>query len=176
MYCSEGFLPSLYVQLWEELFRKDLSSSSCTVNADRVCTPCSLCENISCSDVCKLQYSGSAAMLFVSVALTVVSDWILCVWNSAWCFASVWLSWKVVKVLGQFSGVSVSLPLKLKEMMTNILQHLLHIALGLCRFLMLRIKGCDSRVQGGSMSWVEGVTVLSTKPFFGFEASRCKKG
>ncbi|KAL3825911.1 hypothetical protein ACJIZ3_021940 [Penstemon smallii] len=37
--CSEGFFPS----------------SSCTTNADRVCTSCSLCQNSSCSDVCKLQ-------------------------------------------------------------------------------------------------------------------------
>ncbi|CAN4117059.1 unnamed protein product [Withania somnifera] len=40
--CSEGFFPS----------------SSCTENADRVCTPCSLCQNSSCSDVCKLQISA----------------------------------------------------------------------------------------------------------------------
>ncbi|MCD9646994.1 NADPH-cytochrome p450 reductase [Datura stramonium] len=40
--CSEGFFPS----------------SSCTQNADRVCTPCSLCQNSSCSDVCKLQISA----------------------------------------------------------------------------------------------------------------------
>ncbi|XP_070008837.1 serine/threonine-protein kinase-like protein CCR1 [Nicotiana sylvestris] len=39
--CSEGFFPS----------------SSCTENADRVCTPCSLCQNSSCSDVCRLQNS-----------------------------------------------------------------------------------------------------------------------
>ncbi|KAF3659323.1 Serine/threonine-protein kinase-like protein CCR1 [Capsicum annuum] len=39
--CSEGFF----------------ASSSCTENADRVCTPCSLCQNSSCSDVCKLQIS-----------------------------------------------------------------------------------------------------------------------
>ncbi|KAK4478639.1 hypothetical protein RD792_014129 [Penstemon davidsonii] len=37
--CSEGFFPS----------------SSCTTNADRVCTSCTLCQNSSCSDVCKLQ-------------------------------------------------------------------------------------------------------------------------
>lgn len=40
--CSEGFFPS----------------SSCTENADRVCTTCSLCQNTSCSDVCKLQISA----------------------------------------------------------------------------------------------------------------------
>lgn len=32
-------------------------SSSCTVNADRVCTACSLCQNSSCWDVCQLQSS-----------------------------------------------------------------------------------------------------------------------
>ncbi|KAG8376547.1 hypothetical protein BUALT_Bualt09G0074800 [Buddleja alternifolia] len=37
--CSEGFFPS----------------SSCTEDADRVCTSCSLCQNSSCSDICKLQ-------------------------------------------------------------------------------------------------------------------------
>lgn len=37
--CSEGLFPS----------------SSCTANADRVCTACSLCQNSSCLDVCKLQ-------------------------------------------------------------------------------------------------------------------------
>ncbi|CAA0836493.1 Serine/threonine-protein kinase-like protein CCR1 [Striga hermonthica] len=36
--CSEGFF----------------ASSSCTSDADRVCTPCSLCQNSSCWDVCKL--------------------------------------------------------------------------------------------------------------------------
>ncbi|KAL6998230.1 non-specific serine,threonine protein kinase [Sarracenia purpurea var. burkii] len=39
--CSSGFFPS----------------SSCTENADRVCTACSLCQNSSCWDVCKLQSS-----------------------------------------------------------------------------------------------------------------------
>ncbi|KAK3038438.1 hypothetical protein RJ639_030604 [Escallonia herrerae] len=39
--CSEGFFPS----------------SSCSVNADRVCTECSLCQNNSCWDICKLQSS-----------------------------------------------------------------------------------------------------------------------
>ncbi|PIN08724.1 Serine/threonine protein kinase [Handroanthus impetiginosus] len=39
--CSEGFFPS----------------SSCTSNADRVCTSCSLCQNSSCWNVCKLQSS-----------------------------------------------------------------------------------------------------------------------
>lgn len=29
-------------------------SSSCTENSDRICTPCSLCQNSSCSDICKL--------------------------------------------------------------------------------------------------------------------------
>ncbi|KAG9138941.1 hypothetical protein Leryth_007566 [Lithospermum erythrorhizon] len=38
MNCSEGFFPS----------------SSCSENADRVCTPCSLCQNSSCQYVCKL--------------------------------------------------------------------------------------------------------------------------
>lgn len=37
--CSEGFF----------------ASSSCTENADRVCTACSLCQNSLCSDVCRLQ-------------------------------------------------------------------------------------------------------------------------
>ncbi|KAL8245251.1 hypothetical protein R6Q59_011509 [Mikania micrantha] len=36
--CSSGFFPS----------------SSCTQNADRVCTACSLCQNSSCWEVCKL--------------------------------------------------------------------------------------------------------------------------
>nr|GMD65459.1 serine/threonine-protein kinase-like protein CCR1 [Ipomoea batatas] len=39
--CSQGFFPS----------------SPCTENADRVCTPCSLCQNSSCWDVCRLQSS-----------------------------------------------------------------------------------------------------------------------
>ncbi|CAL5419941.1 unnamed protein product [Camellia sinensis] len=39
--CSDGFFPS----------------SSCSENADRVCTACSLCQNSSCWDVCKLQSS-----------------------------------------------------------------------------------------------------------------------
>ncbi|CAI9766316.1 unnamed protein product [Fraxinus pennsylvanica] len=39
--CSEGFFPS----------------SSCTENADRICTPCSLCQNSSCWDICKLHSS-----------------------------------------------------------------------------------------------------------------------
>ncbi|GFZ02348.1 CRINKLY4 related 1 [Actinidia rufa] len=39
--CSEGFFPS----------------STCSENADRVCTACSLCQNSSCWDVCKLQSS-----------------------------------------------------------------------------------------------------------------------
>ncbi|XAR69083.1 Non-specific serine/threonine protein kinase [Bertholletia excelsa] len=42
--CSEGFFPS----------------SSCSENADRVCTPCSLCQNSSCWDVCNLQSSPKA--------------------------------------------------------------------------------------------------------------------
>ncbi|KAJ0663454.1 putative protein kinase RLK-Pelle-CR4L family [Helianthus annuus] len=37
--CSSGFFPS----------------SSCTENADRVCTDCSLCQNSSCWEVCKLK-------------------------------------------------------------------------------------------------------------------------
>ncbi|KAI3822597.1 hypothetical protein L1987_10191 [Smallanthus sonchifolius] len=37
--CSSGFFPS----------------SSCTQNADRVCTACSLCQNSSCWEVCKLK-------------------------------------------------------------------------------------------------------------------------
>ncbi|KAJ9554926.1 hypothetical protein OSB04_009540 [Centaurea solstitialis] len=37
--CSAGFFPS----------------SSCTQNADRVCTACSLCQNSSCWEVCKLK-------------------------------------------------------------------------------------------------------------------------
>ncbi|XP_052172390.1 serine/threonine-protein kinase-like protein CCR1 [Diospyros lotus] len=37
--CSQGFFPS----------------SSCSENADRVCTACSLCQNSSCWDVCELQ-------------------------------------------------------------------------------------------------------------------------
>ncbi|KAM7464158.1 hypothetical protein LguiA_032279 [Lonicera macranthoides] len=37
--CSQGFF----------------ASSLCTDNADRVCTACSLCQNSSCSDVCRLQ-------------------------------------------------------------------------------------------------------------------------
>ncbi|KAL7095811.1 hypothetical protein ACP275_10G046100 [Erythranthe tilingii] len=37
--CSDGFFPS----------------SVCTANADRVCTSCSLCQNSSCSEICKLQ-------------------------------------------------------------------------------------------------------------------------
>ncbi|CAA2979891.1 serine threonine- kinase CCR1 [Olea europaea subsp. europaea] len=40
--CSEGFFPS----------------SSCTENADRICTPCSLCQNSSCWDICKLHSSS----------------------------------------------------------------------------------------------------------------------
>ncbi|XP_073062890.1 serine/threonine-protein kinase-like protein CCR1 [Primulina eburnea] len=39
--CSEGFF----------------ASSSCTGDADRVCTSCSLCQNSSCSDICKLHSS-----------------------------------------------------------------------------------------------------------------------
>ncbi|XP_051132110.1 serine/threonine-protein kinase-like protein CCR1 [Andrographis paniculata] len=39
--CSEGFF----------------ASSPCTSYADRVCTPCSLCQNSSCWDVCRLQSS-----------------------------------------------------------------------------------------------------------------------
>ncbi|XP_017976665.1 PREDICTED: serine/threonine-protein kinase-like protein CCR1 [Theobroma cacao] len=39
--CSEGFF----------------LSSSCTRNADRICTACSLCQNSSCRDVCGLQSS-----------------------------------------------------------------------------------------------------------------------
>ncbi|GMY24976.1 serine/threonine-protein kinase-like protein CCR1 [Fagus crenata] len=39
--CSEGFF----------------LSSSCSENADRVCTACSLCQNSSCWDVCRLQSS-----------------------------------------------------------------------------------------------------------------------
>ncbi|CAI9780168.1 unnamed protein product [Fraxinus pennsylvanica] len=39
--CSEGFFPS----------------SSCTENADRICTPCSLCQNNSCWDICRLHSS-----------------------------------------------------------------------------------------------------------------------
>ncbi|KAL8484137.1 hypothetical protein ACS0TY_026726 [Phlomoides rotata] len=42
--CSEGFFPS----------------SVCSWDADRVCTPCSLCQNSSCEDVCKLQQSSSS--------------------------------------------------------------------------------------------------------------------
>lgn len=41
--CSEGFFPS----------------SVCSWDADRVCTPCSLCQNSSCVDVCRLQPSSS---------------------------------------------------------------------------------------------------------------------
>ncbi|KAL6574833.1 NADPH-cytochrome p450 reductase [Orobanche minor] len=37
--CSQGFFPS----------------SLCTSDADRVCTPCSLCQNSSCRDICKLE-------------------------------------------------------------------------------------------------------------------------
>jgi len=33
-------------------------SSSCTANSDRICTPCSLCQNSSCSDICKLHNSN----------------------------------------------------------------------------------------------------------------------
>ncbi|KAF8397670.1 hypothetical protein HHK36_016591 [Tetracentron sinense] len=40
--CSEGFFPS----------------SVCSENADRVCTACSLCQNSSCWDVCKLLSSS----------------------------------------------------------------------------------------------------------------------
>ncbi|KAL7265099.1 hypothetical protein ACSBR1_002952 [Camellia fascicularis] len=39
--CTQGFFPS----------------SSCTENANRVCTACSLCQNSSCWDVCQLQSS-----------------------------------------------------------------------------------------------------------------------
>ncbi|KAF6139714.1 hypothetical protein GIB67_006662 [Kingdonia uniflora] len=42
--CSEGFFPS----------------SVCTENADRVCTQCSLCQNSSCSDICRLHSSPGA--------------------------------------------------------------------------------------------------------------------
>ncbi|KAJ7972406.1 Kinase family protein [Quillaja saponaria] len=42
--CSEGFF----------------LSSSCTANADRICTACSLCQNSSCWDICRVQ--SSAAM------------------------------------------------------------------------------------------------------------------
>lgn len=40
--CSEGYFPS----------------SMCSENADRVCTACSLCQNSSCWDVCRLPSSG----------------------------------------------------------------------------------------------------------------------
>ncbi|XP_047963634.1 serine/threonine-protein kinase-like protein CCR1 [Salvia hispanica] len=39
--CTQGFFPS----------------SLCSSNADRVCTPCSLCQNSTCEDVCKLKSS-----------------------------------------------------------------------------------------------------------------------
>ncbi|XVE96714.1 hypothetical protein REPUB_Repub02eG0246800 [Reevesia pubescens] len=70
--CSEGFF----------------LSSSCTRNADRICTACSLCQNSSCWDVCGLQASpekhwhhllrlliivGSSASGFLLILLT-------------WCF------------------------------------------------------------------------------------------
>ncbi|XP_076952875.1 serine/threonine-protein kinase-like protein CCR1 [Bidens hawaiensis] len=41
--CSAGFFPS----------------SSCTENADRVCTACSLCQNSSCWDICNMKSSHS---------------------------------------------------------------------------------------------------------------------
>ncbi|PON33867.1 Mitogen-activated protein kinase kinase kinase [Parasponia andersonii] len=40
--CSEGYFPS----------------SVCTENADRVCTACSLCQNRSCLDICKISSSS----------------------------------------------------------------------------------------------------------------------
>lgn len=41
--CSEGYFPS----------------SVCSENADRVCTACSLCQNSSCWDICKISSSSS---------------------------------------------------------------------------------------------------------------------
>ncbi|KAF8069360.1 hypothetical protein N665_1141s0021 [Sinapis alba] len=35
-------------------------SSSCTENSDRICTSCSLCQNSSCSDICKLHNHDSS--------------------------------------------------------------------------------------------------------------------
>uniref|UniRef100_A0A1J3GGU8 non-specific serine/threonine protein kinase n=3 Tax=Noccaea caerulescens TaxID=107243 RepID=A0A1J3GGU8_NOCCA len=35
-------------------------SSPCTENSDRICTPCSLCQNSSCSDICKLHNNHNA--------------------------------------------------------------------------------------------------------------------
>lgn len=40
--CSQGFFPS----------------SLCSLDADRVCTPCSLCQNSTCEDVCRLKSSS----------------------------------------------------------------------------------------------------------------------
>lgn len=36
-------------------------SSSCTENSDRVCTSCSLCQNSSCSDICKVHNHDSSS-------------------------------------------------------------------------------------------------------------------
>ncbi|WZY95994.1 hypothetical protein YC2023_068323 [Brassica napus] len=36
-------------------------SSSCTENSDRVCTSCSLCQNSSCSDICKVHNRDSSS-------------------------------------------------------------------------------------------------------------------
>ncbi|KAL9677353.1 hypothetical protein QQ045_005582 [Rhodiola kirilowii] len=57
------------------------ASSSCTENADRVCTACSLCQSSSCSDVCKIKLKhqhqlyrlvlivGSVAVCFLLVLI-----------------------------------------------------------------------------------------------------------
>lgn len=79
--CSEGYFPS----------------SVCTENADRVCTACSLCENSSCSDICKISSSSLSGVRnqerqefmrkliiiagsLVSGSLLVLICWFLFIW------------------------------------------------------------------------------------------------
>ncbi|KAL2533655.1 Serine/threonine-protein kinase-like protein CCR1 [Abeliophyllum distichum] len=72
--CSEGFFPS----------------SSCTENADRICTPCSLCQNSSCWDICRLHSSfevqqkhwGQLRQLLIIVASCVSGFLLLLI---GWC-------------------------------------------------------------------------------------------
>ncbi|OVA10157.1 Protein kinase domain [Macleaya cordata] len=54
--CTEGFFPS----------------SPCSENADRVCTACSLCQNSSCWDVCKLSSSSKREKLHQVKKLVII--------------------------------------------------------------------------------------------------------
>ncbi|KAI3473997.1 hypothetical protein Pfo_028785 [Paulownia fortunei] len=61
--CSEGFFPS----------------SLCTLDADRVCTSCSLCQSSSCGDVLQAPvFTRDAAEALGSIASTTPDNWVFC--------------------------------------------------------------------------------------------------